>query len=100
MDNLEQILKLANILQAIIVALVGFVDLSSGFGQALQGLFMIAFGGVIGALEITDIVQPLSKKYASFLYSFLGRGVFSVFLGTLIGFRNVSTDYMARKAKY
>lgn len=37
------------------------------------GLYLIAFGVAIGGLEF--IIPPLAYHYASFLFSFLGRGV-------------------------
>lgn len=84
MDNLENIFKIANLIQSAILVLNCLISLSDGFLHAFPVLFVMAFAGAIGALEFTDAVAPLCRKYASFLFSFIGRGVFSIFLATLI----------------
>lgn len=92
MDNLELIFKGLNVYQAGIVGLKGFLDLTTGsFKFFVQGLFMLAIGSVIGALEFTDVANAVAQKYGSFLFSFVGRGVFSIFLGTLIMGSGVSS---------
>ncbi|KAI9171146.1 Golgi apparatus membrane protein TVP15 [Paramyrothecium foliicola] len=45
-------------------------------------VYMIIFGLAIALLEFQ--IPPQVSRYASFLFSFLGRGVFYVFLGTLL----------------
>lgn len=84
MDNIEGVFKIANLAQATIIVLVGLVDLSASFTIVLQRLFLLAIGGILFALEFTDVILPICQKYASFLFSFEGRGVFSIFLGTLV----------------
>lgn len=85
MDNLELVFKGLNVYQAAIVVLRGFVDISAGSLKSfVQGFFLLAFGSVIGALELTEVTNAMAQKYASFLFSFIGRGVFSIFLGSLV----------------
>lgn len=85
MDNLDAIFKGVNLLQAFLVVLAGFVDLTDSFKWILQGMFLILFGSVIGALEMATMdIQPVVQKHASFLFSFIGRGIFSIFLGSLV----------------
>lgn len=46
------------------------------------GLYIIAFGAVIGLLEFR--VPAEAYAYGSFLFSFIGRGVFYTFIGASI----------------
>ncbi|KEF55334.1 uncharacterized protein A1O9_08084 [Exophiala aquamarina CBS 119918] len=39
---------------------------------------------VVAGLELLPQVPPYVPRYASFLFSFLGRGVFYIFVGCLI----------------
>lgn len=79
------IFKGLNVYQAGIVTLKALADLASGsFALFIQGAFLLGFGSIIGALEFTDVANGLAQKYGSFLFSFIGRGLFSVFLGSLV----------------
>lgn len=85
MDNFDAIFKGVNLLQAFLIVLAGFVDLTDSFKWIIQGVFLILFGSVVGALEVATMdIQPIVQKHASFLFSFMGRGVFSIFLGSLV----------------
>ncbi|KFY72712.1 hypothetical protein V499_07162 [Pseudogymnoascus sp. VKM F-103] len=46
------------------------------------GVYVIIFGLAIGALEFQ--IPPQVSRYASFLFSFLGRGIFYIFIGTIL----------------
>jgi hypothetical protein len=56
------------------------------FGFDVQSIilavYMIIFGLAIALLEFQ--IPPQISRYASFLFSFLGRGIFYVFIGTLL----------------
>ncbi|KFY32866.1 hypothetical protein V495_08659 [Pseudogymnoascus sp. VKM F-4514 (FW-929)] len=55
------------------------------FGNAqtiIIGVYVIIFGLAIGALEFQ--IPPQVSRYASFLFSFLGRGIFYIFIGTIL----------------
>lgn len=89
MDNLDNVFKILNGATAFIVVMTGFIELLAGFAFFIQGSFLLLFGSVIAALEITDTITPLARRYGSFLFSFLGRGVFYVFLSSLVFSRSV-----------
>ncbi|KFY08035.1 hypothetical protein V492_06593 [Pseudogymnoascus sp. VKM F-4246] len=60
--------------------------ISQFFGATVQtiiiGVYVIIFGLAIAALEFQ--IPPQVSRYASFLFSFLGRGVFYIFVGTIL----------------
>lgn len=89
MENLDNVFKLLNGATAFIVVMTGFIELLSDFALFIQGAFLLLFGSVIAALEVTDTITPLAKQYGSFLFSFLGRGVFYIFLSSLVFSRSV-----------
>ncbi|WZH41071.1 Golgi apparatus membrane protein TVP15 [Fusarium acuminatum] len=58
------------------------MELSDIFQPIVVGAYMIIFGLVIGLLEFQ--IPPQVSRHASFMFSFVGRGVFYVFLGCLL----------------
>jgi len=52
------------------------------FSTFIVGLYLIIFGLATALLEFQ--IPPQVSRYASFLFSFLGRGVFYIFIGTLL----------------
>ncbi|KAL1888561.1 hypothetical protein Cpir12675_006125 [Ceratocystis pirilliformis] len=79
----SEIFRLANLAVAGIAAVSGaFWILSFSWNNLILGLYLIAFGGGIGLLEFQ--IPPQATRFASFLFSFLGRGVFYFFLGAII----------------
>jgi len=56
------------------------------------GVYVIIFGLAIGGLEFT--IPPQVSRYASFLFSFLGRGFFYIFVGTIL-FHDSTIRYIA-----
>lgn len=46
------------------------------------GIYVILFGLATGLLEFQ--IPPQVSRYASFLFSFLGRGVFYIFVGSIL----------------
>lgn len=81
MSDLSGVFKATNLFVGISTALWGLVDLTN-FNSFFLGLYLLAFGASITLLEFR--VPPLTHQYASFLFSFLGRGVFYILLGILI----------------
>ncbi|KIV93986.1 hypothetical protein PV10_05153 [Exophiala mesophila] len=55
-----------------------------GLRDIIIGVYVIIFGLAVAGLELVPQVPPYIPKYASFLFSFLGRGVFYVFVGSII----------------
>ncbi|PGH01862.1 hypothetical protein AJ79_07799 [Helicocarpus griseus UAMH5409] len=47
-------------------------------------VYVILFGVVVAGLEFTPQVPSYLSRYTSFLFSFLGRGLFYVFVGSLM----------------
>lgn len=78
-DDLTGVFKVTNLVVAGLCVVGGLSQLFYSFHAFVCGLYIIVFGGVIGALEFT--VPAEAYAYASFLFSFIGRGVFYTFLG-------------------
>ncbi|RVX70760.1 hypothetical protein B0A52_05411 [Exophiala mesophila] len=55
-----------------------------GLRDIIVGVYVIIFGLAVAGLELVPQVPPYIPKYASFLFSFLGRGVFYIFVGSII----------------
>lgn len=60
--------------------------ISQFFGGGLQsiivGVYVMLFGLSIGLLEVQ--IPPQVSRYASFLFSFIGRGIFYIFVGSIL----------------
>ncbi|KAG8934693.1 hypothetical protein FRC03_009407 [Tulasnella sp. 419] len=57
------------------------------FSSIIIGVYALLFGSILIALELLPVplqYNVLIHKYASFLYSFAGRGVFYVLAGVLL----------------
>jgi len=54
------------------------------FQSIIVGIYVIIFGLAVVGLELLPQVPPYLPRYASFLFSFLGRGIFYVFVGCII----------------
>jgi len=52
------------------------------FQSSIIGIYVIIFGLVTALLEFQ--IPPYVAKYGSFLFSFLGRGIFYLFVGTIL----------------
>src|SRR5690554_2371386 len=74
MDNLSNIFRLANLGIAVLMVLGG---ISQFFPISLQsvviGCYVILFG--LGTALLEFQIPPQLQRYASFMFSFLGRGV-------------------------
>ncbi|EPE28349.1 hypothetical protein GLAREA_09469 [Glarea lozoyensis ATCC 20868] len=52
------------------------------FGHLIVGIYGILFGLAVLLLEFQ--IPPQLSRYASFLFSFLGRGIFYIFCGSIL----------------
>ncbi|KAI0132228.1 golgi apparatus membrane protein tvp15-like protein [Xylariales sp. AK1849] len=56
------------------------------FGSWMQsfiiGVYVILFGAAVALLEFQ--IPPQVSRYASFLFSFVGRGIFYIFIGSIL----------------
>ncbi|SPN99669.1 related to TVP15 Tlg2-Vesicle Protein [Cephalotrichum gorgonifer] len=50
--------------------------------QAIEAVYIIIFAAAVALLEFQ--IPPQVSRYASFLFSFIGRGLFYIFIGSLI----------------
>lgn len=72
-SDLNGAFKIANLVVSGLSVLSGLSQLFNGIQSFLVGLYIIAFGAIIGLLEFK--VPPEAYSYGSFLFSFIGRGI-------------------------
>ncbi|KAF2834429.1 COPI associated [Patellaria atrata CBS 101060] len=53
-----------------------------GLKVIIVGIYVILFGAATAILEFQ--IPPQIAKYASFMFSFIGRGVFYIFIGSIM----------------
>jgi len=83
--DFSNIFRLVNLVVGAIMVLGGISQFFPiGFRSVIVGIYVIIFGLAIAGLELLPQVPPYLPKYASFLFSFLGRGIFYVFVGCII----------------
>ncbi|RSL63789.1 hypothetical protein CEP54_005047 [Fusarium duplospermum] len=81
--ELSDIFRIVNLAVGVITLLGGITHIFQFSMQPIiVGCYMIVFGLVIGLLEFQ--IPPQVSRHASFLFSFIGRGVFYIFLGSLL----------------
>ncbi|KAI8679685.1 hypothetical protein NCS57_00247000 [Fusarium keratoplasticum] len=81
--ELSDIFRIVNLAVGVITLLGGITHIFQfGMQPIIVGCYMIVFGLVIGLLEFQ--IPPQVSRHASFLFSFIGRGVFYIFLGSLL----------------
>ncbi|KAK7749012.1 hypothetical protein SLS53_001038 [Cytospora paraplurivora] len=72
-----------NLVVAVIMILGGISQFfSASFQSIIIGVYVIIFGAATGLLEFQ--IPPQVSRYASFLFSFIGRGAFYIFVGTIL----------------
>ncbi|KAI0421033.1 Golgi apparatus membrane protein TVP15 [Xylaria grammica] len=84
----------------IVNLVVGVIMILGGISQFFNpdtrsiiiGVYVIIFGAVVGLLEFQ--IPPQVSRYASFMFSFIGRGIFYIFVGSLL-LSNHWTRYVA-----
>ncbi|KAF4454515.1 putative TVP15 Tlg2-Vesicle Protein [Fusarium austroafricanum] len=81
--ELSDIFRIVNLVVGVITVLGGIASIFSlGLQSIVVGAYMIVFGLVIALLEFQ--IPPQVSRHASFMFSFIGRGIFYVFIGCLL----------------
>ncbi|KAH6635153.1 Golgi apparatus membrane protein TVP15 [Chaetomium sp. MPI-SDFR-AT-0129] len=81
--DFSDIFRIVNLVVAVLMVLGGILQFFPvTFQSAIIGAYVIIFGLVTGLLEFQ--IPPQVGRYASFLFSFLGRGIFYVFIGCIL----------------
>ncbi|EHK43173.1 uncharacterized protein TrAtP1_001632 [Trichoderma atroviride] len=81
--ELSDIFRIVNLVVAGVTVLGGvFHIFPIGLQNIIIGIYMIVFGLAIALLEFQ--VPPQVSRYANFLFSFIGRGVFYILIGGLL----------------
>ncbi|KAJ8122201.1 hypothetical protein ONZ43_g1545 [Nemania bipapillata] len=75
--------RIVNLVVGVIMILGG---LSQFYNPTIQsiivGIYVVIFGACVGLLEFQ--IPPQVSRHASFLFSFIGRGIFYIFAGSLL----------------
>ncbi|KAI7890193.1 COPI associated protein-domain-containing protein [Mucor mucedo] len=80
--NLTLIFRAANIVAAAFMIIGGVMTcIAGGFPNFIQGIFVILFGIMTAIFEFR--LPAMITQFASFMFSFLGRGVFYIFIGCI-----------------
>ncbi|TLS28430.1 hypothetical protein PpBr36_01372 [Pyricularia pennisetigena] len=77
--------RIVNLVVAVVMILGGisqFFSDSNGFQGIIIGSYVIVFGLATALLEFQ--IPPQVSRYASFLFSFIGRGAFYIFIGSIL----------------
>ncbi|KAF2672085.1 COPI associated [Microthyrium microscopicum] len=82
--DFTEIFRIVNLVTGVFMLLGGITQFIGGFGphNITIGVYLIIFGAATGLLEFQ--IPPQVSRYASFMFSFLGRGLFYFFVGALI----------------
>ncbi|KAI5868422.1 COPI associated [Durotheca rogersii] len=75
--------RIVNLAVGVMMVLGG---ISQFFNLSLQsviiGTYVIIFGAAVALLEFQ--IPPQVARYASFMFSFIGRGIFYIFVGSIL----------------
>ncbi|KAB8078186.1 Golgi apparatus membrane protein TVP15 [Aspergillus leporis] len=83
--DLSNIFRIVNIAVGVIMILGGIAQFFPvSMGAVIVGAYVIVFGLLVAGLEFLPNVPDYVYRYASFLFSFLGRGVFYIFVGSIM----------------
>ncbi|KAJ5619972.1 hypothetical protein N7510_003956 [Penicillium lagena] len=83
--DFSNIFRLVNIAVGVLMVLGGISQFfPPSMSSIIVGIYVIVFGLVVAGLEFLPNVPDYAYRYASFLFSFLGRGIFYVFVGSLL----------------
>ncbi|CAK7264578.1 hypothetical protein SEPCBS57363_001146 [Sporothrix epigloea] len=81
--DFSNIFRIVNLGVGVVMVLGGISQFFPiGFQSAVIGIYVILFGLATALLEFQ--IPPQVSRYASFLFSFIGRGVFYVFIGSIL----------------
>ncbi|CAO3702785.1 unnamed protein product [Rhizopus stolonifer] len=76
------IFRIANIVAAAFMIIGGVMTcIAGGFPNFIQGIFVILFGIMTAVFEFR--LPGVITQFASFMFSFMGRGIFYIFLGCI-----------------
>ncbi|KAG0748790.1 hypothetical protein G6F57_009520 [Rhizopus arrhizus] len=74
--------RAANIVAAAFMIIGGVMTcIAGGFPNFIQGIFVILFGIMTAVFEFR--LPGVITQFASFMFSFMGRGIFYIFLGCI-----------------
>ncbi|GAD94086.1 COPI-coated vesicle protein, putative [Paecilomyces variotii No. 5] len=77
--------RLVNIAVGAIMILGGIAQFFPGsVSSIIVGAYVIVFGLIVAGLEFLPQIPDYVYRYASFLFSFLGRGIFYIFVGSIM----------------
>jgi len=83
--DFSNIFRLVNIAVGVIMVLGGISQFfPATMSSVIVGGYVIVFGLVVAGLEFMLNVPDYAYRYASFLFSFLGRGIFYIFVGSIL----------------
>ncbi|KAJ5900965.1 uncharacterized protein N7473_005035 [Penicillium subrubescens] len=83
--DFSNIFRLVNIAVGVIMVLGGISQFfPPTMSSIVVGVYVIVFGLVVAGLEFLPNVPDYVYRYASFLFSFLGRGIFYIFVGCIM----------------
>ncbi|KGQ01758.1 hypothetical protein PAAG_11477 [Paracoccidioides lutzii Pb01] len=83
--DLSNIFRIINLCVGAIMVFGGISQFFPvSIGSVIIGVYVILFGLVVGALEFAPNPPSYLSRYASFLFSFLGRGLLYVFIGSIL----------------
>ncbi|KAI0840757.1 COPI associated [Hypoxylon sp. FL0890] len=75
--------RIVNLAVGIIMVLGGISQFFNlGFQSIIIGSYVLIFGLAVALLEFQ--IPPQVSRYASFMFSFLGRGIFYIFVGSIL----------------
>ncbi|KAF8472570.1 Golgi apparatus membrane protein TVP15 [Kalaharituber pfeilii] len=77
------IFRIANLAVAGLMLCGGFFQFFPiSIQSAIIGSYVCLFGAAVGLLEYQ--IPPAATRFGSFLFSFIGRGIFYIFIGSII----------------
>ncbi|KAJ5832746.1 hypothetical protein N7474_001057 [Penicillium riverlandense] len=83
--DFSNIFRLVNIAVGVLMVLGGISQFfPPTMSSVVVGIYVIVFGLVVAGLEFLPNVPDYAYRYASFLFSFMGRGIFYVFVGSIL----------------
>ncbi|KAJ6102452.1 Golgi apparatus membrane protein TVP15 [Penicillium sp. IBT 16267x] len=83
--DFSNIFRLVNIAVGVIMVLGGISQFfPATMSSIIVGAYVIIFGVVVAGLEFMPNVPDYAYRHASFLFSFLGRGIFYLFIGSIL----------------
>ncbi|KAJ5629514.1 hypothetical protein N7528_003171 [Penicillium herquei] len=83
--DFSNIFRLVNIAVGVVMVLGGISQFfPASMSSVIVGCYVIIFGLVVAGLEFLPNIPDYAYRYASFLFSFLGRGIFYIFVGSIL----------------